>query len=189
MVNIFFYVKISCTNETHKKSTYRISAYICSNISKMIVPLNLPQAKLKLTREQGQLHVWCVVRKKKLVLTPEEWVRQHVIHFLISEKNVPLGLIASELSIQIHQLNRRSDVVVFGTDQHPKLVVECKAPEIALTDKTMHQIAHYNLKLNVDYLWITNGIQHGIFKINRSENTLEQLAELPTFETFARQPI
>lgn len=182
-------LKFSCLKKPHKKSKSQISSYICSNISTMIVPLNLPQAKLKLTREQGQLLVWCVVRKKKLVLTPEEWVRQHVIHFLMSEKNVPLGLIASELSIQIHQLNRRSDVVVFGKDQHPKLVVECKAPEVALSDNTMHQIAHYNLKLNVDYLWITNGIQHGIFKINRTENVLEQLDELPPFETFARQSI
>lgn len=149
----------------------------------MIVPLNLPQAKLKLTREQGQLFVWCVVRKKKLVLTPEEWVRQHVIHFLIAEKNVPLGLIASELNIQIHQLNRRCDVVVFGKDQQPKLVIECKAPEIELSANTMHQIAHYNLKLSVDYLWITNGIQHGMFKINRTTNSIEVLEELPTFET------
>lgn len=148
----------------------------------MIVPLNLPQANLKLTKKQGQVYVWCIVRKKTLLLSPEEWVRQHVIHFLINQKEVPLGLITSELGIQIHQLNRRCDVVVYGKDQMPKLLVECKAPEIKLNQNTLQQIAHYNASLNVDYLWITNGIEHALYFINREKNQIQILQELPNYE-------
>lgn len=148
----------------------------------MIVPLNLPQAHLKLTKKNEQLYVWCIVRKKTLILTPEEWVRQHVIHFLINQKKVPLGLISSELGIQIHQLNRRCDVVIFGKDQMPKLLVECKAPEVKLSQNTLQQIAHYNATLNVDYLWITNGIEHALYFIDRNNNQIQILTELPDFE-------
>ncbi len=148
----------------------------------MIVPLNLPQANLKLSKKNEQLFVWCIVRKKTLILTPEEWVRQHVIHFLINQKNVPLGLISSELGIQIHQLNRRCDVVIYGKDQMPKLLIECKAPEIKMNQNTLQQIAHYNATLNVDYLWITNGIEHALYFIDRNNNQIQILNELPDFD-------
>jgi hypothetical protein len=148
----------------------------------MIVPLNLPQANLKLSKKNEQLFVWCIVRKKTLILTPEEWVRQHVIHFLINQKNVPLGLISSELGIQINQLNRRCDVVIFGKDQSAKLLVECKAPEVKLNQNTLQQIAHYNATLNVDYLWITNGIEHALYFIDRNNNQIQILNELPNFD-------
>ena len=148
----------------------------------MIVPLNLPKANLKLSKKNEQLFVWCIVRKKTLVLTPEEWVRQHVIHFLVEFKKFPLGLISSELGIQIHQLSRRCDVVVFGRNQQPKLLIECKAPDVKLTENTIQQIAHYNFNLQVDYLWITNGIQHGIYHIDRAQNRIQLLEELPAFE-------
>lgn len=148
----------------------------------MIVPLNLPKANLKLTKKDGQLFVWCMIRKKTLILTPEEWVRQHVIHFLVSVKNVPIGLISSELGIQIHQLSRRCDVVVFGRNQQPKLLIECKAPDVKLSEDTIQQIAHYNLNLQVNYLWITNGLQHGIYFIDRIQNRITLLDDLPDFE-------
>ena len=80
----------------------------------MFKALSFPQAELKLTRKEGQVFVWCIIRKKSLVLTPEEWVRQHLIHFLIQEKQIPIGLIAAEMAIEINQLSRRCDVVVFG---------------------------------------------------------------------------
>lgn len=148
----------------------------------MIVPLNLPQANLKLSKKNEQLFVWCIIRKKALILTPEEWVRQHVIHFLINQKNVPLGLISSELGIQIHQLNRRCDVVIFGREKAPKLLVECKAPEVKLNQNTLQQIAHYNATLNVDYLWITNGIEHALYFIDRINSQIQILNELPNYD-------
>ena len=82
----------------------------------MIQPLALPKANLKLTKKDEQIFVWCVARKKTLLLTPEEWVRQHIIHYLVNEKNVPLGLIVSEYSIKVNKLARRCDIVVFGLE-------------------------------------------------------------------------
>ena len=145
----------------------------------MFKALSFPQAELKLTRKEGQVFVWCIVRKKSLVLTPEEWVRQHLIHFLIQEKQIPIGLIAAEMAIEINQLSRRCDVVVFGIDGKPRLIVECKAPEINLTEKTFNQIAQYNAALNVDLLMVTNGLQHIVCQIDRKNTQLNYLEELP----------
>ena len=149
----------------------------------MFKALSFPQAELKLTRKEGQVFVWCIVRKKSLVLTPEEWVRQHLIHFLIQEKQIPIGLIAAEMAIEINQLSRRCDVVVFGIDGKPRLIVECKAPEINLTEKTFNQIAQYNAALNVDLLMVTNGLQHIVCQIDRENTLLNYLEELPDLIT------
>jgi hypothetical protein len=149
----------------------------------MFKALSFPQAELKLTRKEGQVFVWCIIRKKSLVLTPEEWVRQHLIHFLIQEKQIPIGLIAAEMAIEINQLSRRCDVVVFGTDGKPRLIVECKAPEINLTEKTFNQIAQYNAALNVDLLMVTNGLQHIVCQIDRENSQLNYLEELPDLIT------
>jgi hypothetical protein len=144
--------------------------------------LNLPKANLKLSKKGKQVYVWCITRKKELMLTPEEWVRQHVIHFLINTKKVPSGLIASEQNISIHQLNRRCDIIVYGKNQIPKLLVECKAVNVILDTKSLHQIAHYNSQLNVDLLWITNGLTHVLYRIDRVKKTLNIIDELPNFE-------
>jgi hypothetical protein len=149
----------------------------------MFKALSFPQAELKLSRKEGQVYVWCIIRKKSLVLTPEEWVRQHLIHFLIQEKQIPIGLIAAEMAIEINQLSRRCDVVVFGKDGKPKLIVECKAPEINLTEKTFNQIAQYNAALNVDLLMVTNGLQHIVCQIDRENSQLNYLEELPEIIT------
>ncbi len=149
----------------------------------MFKALSFPQAELKLTRKEGQVFVWCIIRKKSLVLTPEEWVRQHLIHFLIQEKQIPIGLIAAEMAIEINQLSRRCDVVVFGKDGKPRLIVECKAPEINLTEKTFNQIAQYNAALNVDLLMVTNGLQHIVCQIDRENTLLNYLEELPDLIT------
>ena len=153
----------------------------------MIQPLALPKANLKLTKKGDQIFVWCVARKKTLLLTPEEWVRQHIIHYLVNDKNVPLGLLVSEYSIKVNKLTRRCDIVVFGLDQQPKLIVECKAPEVSINQKVLHQVSQYNFQLNVDYLFLTNGLTHVNCKINRSENSFEYLAELPDFSILNTQ--
>ena len=151
----------------------------------MIQPLNLPKAPLKLSRKDEVVFVWCEIRKKKLQLTPEEWVRQHVIHFLIQENNVPLGVIASEQAIQVNRLLRRCDLVVYNQSGKPIILVECKAPEVILTEKVVYQIAQYNSKLNVDYLLITNGIEHYYCYINRQTNAIQYLENLPNWNEIA----
>jgi hypothetical protein len=147
----------------------------------MLKALSYPKTDLKLTKKGEDLFVWCITRKKKLLLTPEEWVRQHVIHYLISNKNIPVGLIASEYSLVINKMVRRCDIVVFGSDSKPKMIIECKAPEIKLSQAVFTQIAQYNFKLNVDYLVMTNGIDQVVCKIDRQLNKLNYLQEIPSY--------
>ena len=147
----------------------------------MFTPLNLPQANLKLSRKEGKIYVWCIIRKKNLLLTPEEWVRQHAIHFLIHTRNYPIGLIASELGIQVNKLVRRCDIVVYNRSKKPILLVECKSTDVILTEQVIHQIAQYNRNLNVPHLWITNGISHRVFEIDAVQNSLIQLEDIPFY--------
>ena len=153
----------------------------------MIQPLALPKANLRLTRKEDAIFVWCIARKKTLLLTPEEWVRQHIIHYLVTHKNVPLGLLASEYAIKVNKLARRCDIVVFGTDQKPKLIVECKSPQVAINHSVLHQVSQYNFQLNVDYLFLTNGLRHVNCMINRVKNTLDFLEEIPDFSILNAQ--
>ena len=149
----------------------------------MILPkLNFPEIVFRYKESKsGGKQIFDIVRKKFVDLTPEEWVRQHIIHYLVNDKSIPLGLIVSEYSIKVNKLARRCDIVVFGTDQKPKLIVECKAPDVAINQKVLHQISQYNFNLNVDYLFLTNGLTHVICKVNRSNNTLDYLEEIPDF--------
>lgn len=147
----------------------------------MLTPLNLPQAKLKLSQKGQRLMVWDEFRMKQVVLTPEEWVRQHFLHFLTSEKGVPKSLIAVEQGVQVNSLVRRCDAVVYNNEGAPIAIVECKAPEIALTEKTLHQIAQYNFKLRVNFLILTNGIQTITAVINSKSKTIDYLQNVPLF--------
>jgi hypothetical protein len=147
----------------------------------LIQPLTLPKPNLRLFRKKDEIFVWCIARKKNLLVTPEEWVRQHVIHDLVNGFGVPLGLIIAEHTIKVHSLTRRCDITVIGTDQLPKLIVECKAPNIPLDQAVLNQIAQYNFTLNVDFLMLTNGIQHIYCKIDRENRSLVFLENLPSF--------
>ena len=144
----------------------------------MITPLNLPKAPLKLSRKDDQVFVWCILRKKNLVCTPEEWVRQHVVHFLISE-GIPEGLIASEYNLDYNGRSKRADIVVFDREQRPILIVECKAPEINLTEQVFNQIAGYNHELRVAYLMMTNGVHHIYCHVDQKTGKVVYLEKLP----------
>ncbi|MEJ6755546.1 MAG: type I restriction enzyme HsdR N-terminal domain-containing protein [Crocinitomicaceae bacterium] len=144
----------------------------------MITPLNLPKAPLKLSKKDGQVFVWCILRKKNLVCTPEEWVRQHVVHFLIGN-GVPEGLIASEFNLEYNGRSKRADLVVFDREQNPILIVECKEPRVELTQAVFNQIAGYNHELRVEYLMMTNGLDHIYCHVNQSTGEVQYLKELP----------
>lgn len=144
----------------------------------VIEPLNFPKADLRLRKRGEDVFVWCVVRKKELLCTPEEWVRQHAIHYLINEKNIPLGLIASEYSLEYNGLKKRADIVVFNRDQQPVLIVECKSTAVPITEAVLHQIAQYNHDLNVRYLMLTNGNEHVFCEVPKGRE-LRYLRELP----------
>jgi hypothetical protein len=138
-----------------------------------ITPLNFPNAPLSLKRKNGVVYVRCLIRNKDLVCTPEEWVRQHAIHYLISVEGKKKGLIASEYDLRYNGLKRRADIVVFDVNGRPELLVECKATTIALSSSVLSQAAQYNNQLGVDRLVLTNGIDHIECSIDPEKNTLE----------------
>lgn len=149
----------------------------------MLVALNLPNAPLKLTKANNELYVICLLRKKKIKLTPEEWVRQHIVYYLTAYKNYPASLIKIEHGIQVNKQIRRCDLVIYNRQGKAVMIVECKAPSVAISQLTFDQIAHYNHQLDTNYLFLTNGLNHAIFKINQDSNSLDSLTDLPTFET------
>lgn len=144
--------------------------------------LNLPMAPLKLTKSGDAIYVHCLVRKKKMLLTPEEWVRQHAIYFLIAYKEVPEGMIATELGMKINKLKRRSDIVVYGRDKSFLLLIECKAPEVQINDKVLHQAAQYNSHIKAKYIWLTNGLDHHLYQINHQTGEIKRLEELAKYK-------
>ncbi len=138
----------------------------------MFSELNLTPATLKIKKKDAKFFVWDVWRKKDVVLTPEEWVRQHLLHNLVSEYNYPTERIAVEQQIRLPQIQRRCDAVVYNRLGHPQMIVECKEPNVKLDENVVHQIAHYNLALNTKWLLISNGLKHVTLHIN-SGNQIE----------------
>jgi len=141
----------------------------------------LPNVALKTKSVEGTIQVFDVIRKKYFVLTPEEWVRQHFIHYLNNEKNYPMGLMGVEKMIKYNALKTRADIVLYTREGKAKMIVECKAPNIKITQDTFNQIAKYNFKLKVKYLVVTNGMKHYCCKMEYNTNEIEFLEEIPSY--------
>jgi Type I restriction enzyme R protein N terminus (HSDR_N) len=148
----------------------------------MIVPLNFPMTPLKLTKVQDVIYVWCIVRKKNLKLTPEEWVRQHAIHWLINSKDVPLGSISAEVALTINGLKRRCDILVVNPYGEPCLVIECKATDILINQDVFFQLAQYNSVLSSTYFMLTNGMNHVMGQQNKVSNQIDLFDNLPMYD-------
>ncbi|WP_418645649.1 type I restriction enzyme HsdR N-terminal domain-containing protein [Tenacibaculum insulae] len=144
--------------------------------------LNLPSYTFKLKSNENKTLIFDKWRKKYLVLTPEEWVRQHFVQFLIDEKKYPVSLIALEKQLTINNLKKRTDIVIFSSDGTPNIIVECKAPKIKIGQDTFDQIARYNLKLDANYLVVTNGLQHYFCKLDKENETYIFLKEIPDYQ-------
>jgi type I site-specific restriction endonuclease len=143
--------------------------------------LNLPEFEYKLKMVENREHIFDPVRGKYVALTPEEWVRQHVIHYLLGYKEVPRGLMAVEKQFKYNEMSQRADVVVFDTKGKPKLIVECKAPSVKISQETFEQIARYNVAMRVDYLMVTNGIDHYFCKMDYQRWTYGFMKDLPAY--------
>jgi len=143
--------------------------------------LNLPEFEFRIIDKDGKKLIFDSSRKKFVVLTPEEWVRQNFVRFLTEMKSYPQQLITVEGSIRYNGLNRRFDVVVFDKSPAPIMIIECKAPEIKITDKVFEQIAGYNIKLQVEYLIVTNGLEHYCCKLDLKEKKYSFLSEIPDY--------
>jgi hypothetical protein len=147
-----------------------------------MIKLNLPTYNFKLKSKENKTLIFDKLRKKYMVLTPEEWVRQHYVHFLIEEKNYPISLIALEKQLTINNRKKRTDILVFNTDGNPEIIVECKAPSIKITQDTFDQIARYNLKLKANFLIVTNGLEHFYCKMDFKNETYIFLKEIPDYK-------
>lgn len=142
--------------------------------------LNFPKYSFRLKNSENKSAIFDAIRKKFIILTPEEWVRQHVVRYLLEEKNYPLSLTNVEKVIKVNDLVKRYDIVVYNPDGSIFLLVECKAPHIKITQETFDQIARYNLALRAEYLMITNGINHYYCIMDFENQKYVFLEELPT---------
>ena len=143
--------------------------------------LNLPKYQFTITENEGKKKIFDPIRKKKIVLTPEEWVRQNFIMFLTLEKKYPASLIAVETKVNINGLSQRADIVVFGKKGTPVLIVECKAPTVKITQDTFYQVLRYNMRIQTKIICVTNGIQHYCALIDESGTSYKFLEQIPEY--------
>jgi len=150
----------------------------------MNLPLNLPSydCRLRVSPKTQLEEIWDTQRRRWVRLTPEEWVRQHFIHFLISDLGFPAGCIGNEMSIKVGQLEKRCDTVIFGKEGQPIMIVEYKAPSVPITQKVFDQISRYNITLQVEWLIVSNGLQHYCCHLLKEKNQFEFLPQLPQYE-------
>ncbi len=150
--------------------------------------LNLPQAPLRLSTQKGHTVVFDPLRRKYVALTPEEWVRQHFVHFLVAYKGYPAGLIANEMAITLNGTRKRCDSVVFGQHAQPLMILEYKAPSVTLTQKVFDQISRYNMRLHVDWLIVSNGLQHYCLHMDYAHSTYHFLSDIPAYSKLEGRP-
>jgi hypothetical protein len=144
--------------------------------------LNLPTYQFRLKKENELAFIFDDIRKKFVVLTPEEWVRQNFIRFLIEDKKYPASLIGVEIGLKYNQLQKRADVLIYNKQGSPFLMIECKAPGVKISQDTFHQIAVYNMSFKVSYLVVTNGLDHFCCEMDYNDNSYHFLKMVPDFE-------
>lgn len=144
--------------------------------------LNLPSFDVKMRKNENVLEIFDPLRRKYLVLTPEEWVRQHFINYLITEKGYPATLMANEKLIKLNSLSRRCDTVVYNREMNPVAICEYKNPDIEVTQEVFDQIIRYNIVLRVNYLIVSNGINHYCCKVNNEDLSYVFLEEIPHYK-------
>ncbi|MBS3993602.1 MAG: type I restriction enzyme HsdR N-terminal domain-containing protein [Bacteroidetes bacterium] len=143
--------------------------------------LNFPQYTFRIKSNENKLFIFDFIRKKDVVLTPEEWVRQHFLMHLVQEKKYPASLIAVEKKLTLNTLTKRTDIVVYNTLAQPEIIIECKAPEVKISQEVFDQIARYNIKLKANYLVVSNGLEHYFCKMNFQEETYIFLKDIPNY--------
>ncbi len=144
--------------------------------------LNFPKFSFRFKNRENKISIFDVIRKRFMILQPEEWVRQHCIHYLIENKGFPKSLINVEKELIVNTLRKRYDIVVFNPDGSIHLIVECKSPDISIDQKTFDQIAQYNLVLNATYLMITNGINHYYCQMDFKAKKYKFLNDIPEYQ-------
>ncbi len=144
--------------------------------------LNFPSYSFRVKNSENKTLIFDVIRKKFVLLTPEEWVRQHTLHFLMDEKAYPTSLLSVEKKIHLSNRWKRYDIVVYKPNGNIQLIVECKAPEVRIAQATFDQIAQYNRILNADYLMVTNGLNHYFCQMDYQKEQYLFLRDLPRYK-------
>ena len=149
--------------------------------SERLQELNFPKYPFRFKNSENKISIFDTIRKRFVILQPEEWVRQHCVQFLIEEKKFPKTLVNVEKLLMVNGLKKRYDIVVFNTDGSIHLIVECKAPSIPINQNTFDQIARYNLTLNATYLMVTNGLNHYYCQMDFENERYQFLKEIPDY--------
>ena len=148
-----------------------------------MLSLNLPAFNAKIINKDGKNCIFDVIRRRYVILTPEEWVRQHFVHFLTECKGYPSTLMANEVQVALNGTRKRCDTVLYKRDLTAQMIVEYKAPDIAISQSVFNQITRYNMVLKVDYLVVSNGLQHYCCKMNYAENSYFFLPDIPDYRS------
>ena len=144
--------------------------------------LNFPVYDFRYTERENKKYIFDIIRKKYVLLTPEEWVRQNFIRYLLEEKDYIQSLVRVEMFFKLNRLSKRADIALFDRNGRPKVLVECKSPKIAISQVVFEQVARYNLSFKVDFLVVTNGMQHFCCKMDYEKKSYTFLKEIPGFE-------
>ena len=144
--------------------------------------LQFPTYFFRFKNSENKVAIFDEIRKKFIIVTPEEWVRQHVVQFLLQDKKYPKSHINVEKLLKINGLIKRYDVVVYKPDGNISILVECKAPEVKISQSTFDQIARYNMTLKAEYLMVTNGLNHYFCKMDYENDKYDFLSELPKYQ-------
>ncbi len=147
-----------------------------------MTPLNLPPMEVRTKTEGGRTKIWDTLRGRYVALTPEEWVRQHFVAYLIGEKSYSPALMANEVRISLNGMSRRCDTVVYQRNLKPRVIVEYKRPDVKISQRVFAQICRYNLVMQVDYLIVSNGLEHYCCRMNYRQQTYEFLDEIPSYK-------
>jgi hypothetical protein len=144
--------------------------------------LNFQLYNFRFKNSENKVSIFDAIRKKFIILTPEEWVRQHVVQFLLEEKRYPHSLINVEKILKVNGLRKRYDVVVYNQDGSIFILIECKAPEIKIAQATFDQIARYNMTMRASFLMVTNGLNHYFCQMDFENEKYHFLEELPNYK-------
>ena len=144
--------------------------------------LNLPRYEISVKRNGERLTIFDFLRRRHVALTPEEWVRQHFVHFLVEHKGYPKGLLANEVELSVGEKNLRCDSILYDPSLKPRMIVEYKAPSVAVTQKVVQQIATYNRLLHVDYLVVSKGLTHYCVKMDYDNQKYLFLDDIPDYK-------
>lgn len=148
-----------------------------------MLSLNLPAFETKITTREGKNVIFDVIRKRFVALTPEEWVRQHFVNFLITHKGFPQTLMANEVNLNLNGTKKRCDTVLYKRDLSARMIIEYKAPHIEITQQVFDQITRYNMVLKVDYLIVSNGLQHYCCLIDYTNQSYTFLKDIPDYSS------